>query len=328
MVRAVHKSLRANWRFVLASAGLAGCWATGVAVHGQGQPANLIYNQLIQQGVPFGNVFRKIRPPTLDDGLNAAQQEQAITKVLNVNNANTKSQAITYAAFINKDAGINGPYVFLIDDAMMGFGGPGAPGHSIDLWFVVYGKLKAITDPKFLKQQFQPDSKDTIDVLKATDLPMEIPAPGAGEWYVHGQFMVLSHDMRMRVRGTAHAMETTNARSGILAAITDQRFNNNPNFPNEWRTVLRDANQQILRDAKDDPQLGQPMLYFSTGGYIKTTKLVIPADAVLVEYHLVYDEPLGWFGGHNLLRGKLYTPTENNVRGFRRQVRDASTEAR
>lgn len=320
-------SSRWSRRLVLAAATLAAFCLHSTAVHGQAPAANPIFDQLVQKGVPFGSRFRKIRPPTLPDGLTAAQQEREIMKVLEVKNANSQGQAITYAAFIDKNAGINGPYVLFVNDAKMGFGGPLEPGHSIDLWFVVYGRLDAVTNPKFLKEQFQPDSKDQIDVLKPAELPLEIPAPGAREWYVHGQFMVLPHDLRVRVRGTSHAMETVNPNSGILAAITDQRFNNSPTFPNEWRPVVRDASQQILRDAKGDPQLGQPTPYDSTGGYIKMTKLVAPADAMLVEYHLVYDEPYGWFGGNNLLRGKLSTPTQTNVRKFRREVRDASKEA-
>jgi hypothetical protein len=324
----MYSSFSSRCRLVLTSVALVAFWPATTAVHAQGQTSNPIYNQLIQQGVPFGGALRKIRPPTLPDGLNAAQQQQEIKKVLDVKNSNSTGQPITYTAFIDKAAGINAPYVLLIDDEKLGYGGSAQPGHSIDLWFVVYGKLDAITDPKFLKEQFQPDKKDRIDVLKAADLPLGMPAPGAREWVVHGQFMIFSNDIRVRVRGTAHAMETTNANSSILAAITDQRFNNNPNFPNEWRPVLRDSNQQVVRDAKGGPQLGQRTPYNSTGGYIKTTTLVQPTDAIMVEYHLVYDEPPTWFGGQNLLRSKLYTKTQDDVRSFRRRVGDASKKAR
>jgi hypothetical protein len=50
-----------------------------------------------------------------------------------------------------------------------------------------------------------------------------------------------------------------------------------------------------------------------------------PAGALLVEYHLVYDEPPGWFGkSADLLRSKLYMKAEDDVRLFRRKVKDAS----
>ncbi|HEY2147332.1 MAG TPA: hypothetical protein VGH32_05310, partial [Pirellulales bacterium] len=71
--------------------------------------------------------------------------------------------------------------------------------------------------------------------------------------------------------------------------------------------------------------LGPPSAYISAGGYLKATMLGQPAGALLVEYHLVYDEPPGWFGkSADLLRSKLYMKAEDDVRLFRRKVKDAS----
>ncbi|HKD37119.1 MAG TPA: hypothetical protein VKB78_09970, partial [Pirellulales bacterium] len=249
---------------------------------------------------------------------NAAQQQQIIGAILK-----RKPSQPTYGAFTENK--LNAPYVMFINDLTPPFGGPDKPGQSIDLWFVAWGNLNAITAPAFLKEQFQPDTSDRIDVLKTADLPPGIkPQNAQGEWFVHGQFMILSNDKRVQVRGTAHAMETITNESGTLAAVIDQRFNQNPNFPNEWRPVLRNANGQVLMGPNAQPQLGSPAPYVSAGGYLKATKLVQPAGALLVEYHLVYDEPAGWFGGKNLLRAKLNTKAEDDVRLFRRKVRDAS----
>jgi hypothetical protein len=315
----MRDTLRGYVRCVVAAAVAAGGLMAVPSASAQGVANNTILNELLQRGVPFGNGFRRLPPPTLRDGLKADAQQQAINAVLA-----RKPSKPTYAAFTQKN--LNAPYVMFIDDLTPPFGGPGQPGHSIDLWFVAWGDLKAMSDPKFLKQQFQPDSKDRIDVLQPAQLPMGIPIPGGGEWFVHGQFMILSSDQRLQVRGTAHAMETSNKESSTLAAIVDPRFNQNPNFPNEWRPVQRDANGQIRRDAQGNMLLGQPSLYISAGGYLKTTRLVQPAGALLVEYHLVYDEPFGWFDGKNLLRPKLNTKAEDDVRTFRRKVKAASEE--
>ena len=48
--------------------------------------------------------------------------------------------------------------------------------------------------------------------------------------------------------------------------------------------------------------------------YVKITKLHAPAGAVLVEQHIVYAEPTGWFDGANLLRSKLPLVMQVNVR--------------
>ena len=44
------------------------------------------------------------------------------------------------------------------------------------------------------------------------------------------------------------------------------------------------------------------------------------SGAVLVEYHLVFEEPQGWFGGSNLLRSKLPLVCQDGVRKFRRRM--------
>ena len=247
---------RGLMRCVVAAVVAAGGLMAASSAMAQGVAANTIFNDLLQRGVSFGGNVRRLPPPSLADGLNAAQQQQIINAILV-----RKSSKPTYAAFTQNK--LNAPYVMFIDDLNPPFGGANQPGHSIDLWFVAWGKLNVITQPQFLKDQFQLDKNDRIDVLKANELPMGIQTqqiPGGGDWFVHGQFMILSNDQRALVRGTAHAMETTTPVSGTLAAMIDQRFNQNPNFPNEWRPVIRDANGKVQVGPNGKPLLGQPHL--------------------------------------------------------------------
>jgi hypothetical protein len=321
----MRNTLRGHLRCVVTATVVASGMATVSSASAQGVANNSIFTDLLQRGVPFGGGFRRLPPPTLPDGLNANQQKAAIGAVLAL-----KPSKPTYEAFTDKEHNLNAPYVMVIDDLTPPFGGANQPGHSINLWFVVWGQLNAITDPKFLKGQFQPDpNNDRIDVLQPGQLPMGIQTqkiPGVGEWFVHGQFMIFSTDQRVQVRGTARVMETTNNDSGTLAAIVDPRFNQNANFPNEWRPVQRNANGQVVKGPNGKALLGNPTLYVSAGGYLKATKLIQPAGALLVEYHLVFDEPAGWFGGRDLLQSKLNTKALEDVRMFRRKVSDASAE--
>ena len=285
------------------------------------QVINPVLNELQKQGVPFGMNFRLLPALTMPDVLNAAGQETVVKNILKLK----PGMAVTYEQFTNNN--LNGPYVPLIDAPQQN----PQPGHSVDLWFVVWGDLKKITAPAFLKKQFQLDENDQIDVLKSADLPMGIPPPqqpagGGGDWYAHGVFTLLSNDPRVRVEGTAHTVETVTNESGTIGGILDQRFNQNPKYPNQWQPILRNANGGILKNAKGKPQLGPPTPYDSAGGYMKVTKLVQPAGALFVEYHLVYDEPQGWFSGRDLLRPKLRIKTEGDVRSFRKQVLEANDQ--
>jgi hypothetical protein len=299
--------------------------ACGLAASRAAEGGNAIFDDLLQRGVPFGGNFRKLRTPTLPDGLNAAAQQQAIAPILQLK----PGAKPTFKQFT--DSNLNAPHVQVIDDLAPPFGGANQPGHSIDLWFVVWGDLQKIMAPAFLKAQFQPDSKDRIDALKPEELPSEIKLqqiPGGKDYYAHGQFSIFPNDQRFRVAATAHAIQTLNQESGTLAALIDPRFNQSAKFPNEWRPVLRDANGNVLLDPKGQPQLGQPSPYTSAGGYVKITKLVQPAGALFVEYHLVYDEPAGWFSANNpnSLRSKLPTKTGDDVRAFRRKAKAASED--
>ena len=45
-----------------------------------------------------------------------------------------------------------------------------------------------------------------------------------------------------------------------------------------------------------------------------------PSDAMLIEYHVVFEEPEAWFQGANLLSSKLPLVIQDVVRSFRRKL--------
>ena len=60
------------------------------------------------------------------------------------------------------------------------------------------------------------------------------------------------------------------------------------------------------------------------GIYAKITRLHAPEGALLIEWHLVYSEPQGWFDGTNLLGSKMPAIVQSRVRATRRElVREA-----
>jgi hypothetical protein len=65
--------------------------------------------------------------------------------------------------------------------------------------------------------------------------------------------------------------------------------------------------------------IGPARPYIGAAWYSKATKLQQPQGAVLFEYHIVFDEPEGWFNGANLLRSKLPLLVQDGVRKFRRR---------
>ena len=286
-----------------------------LAAMARAQTGNPLLDDLLNTGVPIGQAgAQKLRPPTLKDGMSAAEQQAAIAAVLAVK----PGQPINYATFTGDN--LNTPFVFVVDVPPAG-----GPGHTIDLWFVVHDKLTRLADSQFLKNQFKLDPKTKTTTLQAADLKQRNIAPqnipGGQENYVHGTSQILPTDVRLQVEGTSHVVQTTTATSTTIAGLIDQRFNQDAQFPNVWRPAIRNANGQLIG-------FGNPELYDSTGGYTRITELVAPPGAQLVEYHLLYDEPQAWFNGANLLRSKLPVQAQDDVRSFRRKLKLASRRAK
>jgi hypothetical protein len=91
----------------------------------------------------------------------------------------------------------------------------------------------------------------------------------------------------------------------------DDRFQNDKQYPNIWRHI---------NVVEEEEKLGSPQPYTGMAGYVLVTKLPEPAGALLVEMHFLLHEPPTWFGGRNLLRSKLPTLIQDNVRSFRRKL--------
>ena len=102
------------------------------------------------------------------------------------------------------------------------------------------------------------------------------------------------------------------------AAVIDERFDKDAEYPNQWRPILRDTAANI--------SLGPPQPYSGAGVYIKVTKLAEPADAKFVEGHMVFEEPYGWFEGGNELRSKAPAMIQQRVKVFRSKLAIASKE--
>jgi hypothetical protein len=140
------------------------------------------------------------------------------------------------------------------------------------------------------------------------------PKPGLEERYFYTTFKILD---RVEVSATRYAVLTQCPGSLLLAARVDPRFLDDAQYPNQWRSISKDAAAKIV--------FGPKHAYSGAGFYVKITRLTGPDGGVFVEYHGVYNEPAGWFPGEeNLLRAKLPLVVEQEVKQFRVKLRKAS----
>jgi hypothetical protein len=263
---------------------------------------NELFEELRTTGIAVGPMSKAVLPaPSMADGLDAKQQQEVLAAVAGTD----------YSLDELVRPSVVAPFILKYRDVRPS--DPEAPAHGIDLWFVAHGDLDTLAGKDFL-EKWQAGRKDQqVHVLTAAELSRrkleDHSGEGRQERYGHAVFPVLD---RVQVSATLHSVLTRQADSILAAGKVDPRFQGDAEFPNRWRP--------IGRDDEGRPKLGEPHPYGGAGAYFKITRLAEPAGALFVEYHLVFTEPKGWFGGANLLRSKVPILVQAEVRAFRRQL--------
>jgi hypothetical protein len=264
---------------------------------------NALFHELTTVGVSLGSDAHAPLPaPLLPDGLDAAGQKQALAELAD--------DTHPVEALLRKS--VVAPLKLKISDVAAGTSGT---GRRVDLWFVVYADLDRIADADVLQHGFEAETKSDsggsapkVVALSEAELTKRGITPGTDERWFAGSMNLFD---RVELSVTLAGEQTRTPESVLVAMRIDPRFDDDRAFPNRWLP--------LVRDEAGAQKPGQPHSYHAAGGYLKATRLVEPAGAVLVEYHLAFDEPAGWFSGANLLRSKLPIVCQDGVRKFRRR---------
>jgi hypothetical protein len=281
---------------------LAGLLLLATASLAQATEPNEILDTLLELGVPIGNGRFRLPAATLADGLSARQQQQSLAPITNDNHP--------LDALVRK--AVVAPFVLRIkDEPDTGQGRP----RRVDLWFVAHGDFDRLSNEDFLKQQVDSETKSQQggSLTEAVVLTEDQLRARRIEVMPHERFLTVNLELfdRVNVRGTMRAKLSRGTESVTLAATLEPRFAQDREFPNAWHSQqLDDAGRVVIGPARP---------YVGAAWYCKATKLKQPQDAVLIEYHIVFDEPEAWFNGANLLRSKLPLLAQDGVRKFRRR---------
>lgn len=189
-------------------------------------------------------------------------------------------------------------------------------GQLIDLKFVAYGKLEAVLDTDFMNDLLAGKKKAKDGDSSTLLTPAELKKRGIhllDKKNVKEQFATMTMPLleKVRVEGVMRSVRTKMPAAVLSATRMDDHFAKDKEHPNTWRHIMPEA---------DDEKLGPPHPYTGMGGYVLITQLTEPKNALLIEMHFLLHEPPEWFGEHNLLRSKLPTVIQDNVRSFRRKV--------
>ena len=278
---------------------------------------NPVLAELLSKGVamPDGSAL-KLPAPTLPDGLDAAEQTAAITKLAAPN--------YTIEQFTQKYS--SAPVALKVRTVR---GEQGTVCRTIDFGFVAHGRWETLVSNKFADTIVNTKKKEnsekgrtvskagflTEEETRKRELTPSVKKEGQEERFFYTTFTLFD---LVEVSATRDAVLTKSPSSFVLAARVDPRFADDAEYPNQWRGVERNAVGDLVFKKK------QP--YGGAGFYIKVTRLALPKGTIFVEYHSVFHEPKGWFDGENLLRAKLPTIIQHEVRQFRGKFGKASLD--
>jgi hypothetical protein len=267
------------------------------------ESANPLFQQLREQGVAVGAGIKVPLPaPTMADGLDAKAQQAVLKAVAGEDYSLDELLRNSVVA----------PHILKLRD--INPSDPAAPARGVDVWFIAYADLKTVTDKDFLDRLLNSNQKEGKSRgLNAAELEKRRlvikPADEKHESYGNVVFTFLD---RVEISATGHSYWSQTPDSVVFAAVLDPRFLNDADFPNQWRSVMRDPAGKT--------QLGPANPYDGAGYYLKFTRLAEPKGALFVEAHVVFAEPVKWFDGANLLRSKLPPVVQSQVRSVRREL--------
>lgn len=265
------------------------------------ESANPLYKELLDPGLLVGPDLRaKLPPPSMPDGLDAAKQTAVVRQLI--------GNDYSYDEFTRKS--VVAPQLIRIRDVQPS--DPKAPARGVDVYFVAHGDFAALDDDKFRDRLLEVGRGEGRGQTLTRDQLAKRKIVLTAEQEKHESYGFVEFDFleKVRLRATGRAVWSKNEQSMVAAGVIDPRFQGDPDFPNDWRSITRGAG-----GAKVGP--AQP--WSGAAFYLKVTKLAQPAGAVFLEQHVVFAEPTGWFEGANLLRSKLPPVVQNNVRNMRKE---------
>jgi hypothetical protein len=286
-----------------------------IAADGSAAVENPVLVELIQKGVatPDGTTI-KLPAPTMTDDPDAGAQTAAIAKGL--------PRGVTAEEFFEKNSAA--PIALKVKTVHSGE----ATFRTIDLGFIAHGRWDTLLSDKFSESMFKTKKQENEEkgqtVSKLGFLTPEemhsrklvpVVKDDIEERFFYTTFRLFDE---VEVSATRRTVVTRTPQSVVLAARIDSRFSGDPDFPNQWRPIERDAAANLV--------FGKPKPYSGAGFYVKATRLAKPAGTIYVEYHSAFHEPQGWFNGENTLRAKLPLIVQTEVKQFRGKFARASID--
>jgi hypothetical protein len=263
---------------------------------------NAVYTEVLRQGLETGGQTITLAPPRLVDGLTPEEERAALRKVAESDRAVDE---------MLRDS-VTAPYIIKVRDQKA----TGATIRMADVWFVVYAPLEKIdpvrevarADQKKIEvanMSFETRKLNADEIRAAGIKPIDTPADQA-EWYAHVHARLLD---RIEFDVTNHGAVSQSPDSIVVASRTDPAFDKAATNTNYWISVSAPGGASAAK---------QP--YSGGISYAKISRCALKPGALVVEMHVAFVEPDGWFQGAPILRSKFGVIAQDQIRTLRREL--------
>ena len=270
--------------------------------------SNSMVKQLVTEGLVISsNKKIPLTAPLVLDSMTSKEQEAAIAPI---------GEKVGLERFYKNSA--VSPYVLEIETADKL--DDGSQIQRVDVWFVAYGSLHAMEDKKLLNDLSSEQKKSKSgfpegfreftepELLKYQMGPI---ANTESMKTIFGSLESMVLD-RVHLAIVTRSLATRTEESVCQGTMIEQSAAAKNQLPCRWCP--------IQRDELGNETLGAPEDYSGAASYLKVTHLKHLEGALLIEMHVLFAEPQGWFNGRNLLRSKLPLLIQDGVRQFRRKL--------
>ncbi len=290
---------------ILLAAALAGQTAGQTQI----EPAhaqNIVFNEVLEKGLESGGQKVTLPRPRLSDGQNAQSQRAVLHELAGSNTALEN---------LLRDS-VFSPFIIKVHDVEA----KGAKIRVADVWFIVHAELKQVD---FAQEASRTDQK-AVDVanmffetrllkeddLRAAAVKTARPASGENQWFAHVHSRLLD---RIEFDVTNRIVASQSPDSIVVASHTDPAFATSTTLPNRWKARPRQGQTTAKTDETPKP-------YEGGMSYAKVSRLALKPGALLVEMHMAFIEPDGWFQGAPILRSKFSAVAQDQIRSLRRTL--------
>lgn len=268
---------------------------------------NPLYLELVSKGLMLSDGSSLPIPrPTLLPSMSPQDQITALESI---------AEQVGFDRF-TKESNVS-PFIFKIepvksleDDSQV---------QQVDVWFVAYGSIDDVESKKLLeeigktqqKPSDLPESARELTEAESRDFTRQAGRQPDGS-HVHYSFLQASLLEKVHLAVVTSSHSTRSPQSLCLATRLDPSLASLAHLECRWAPIEENAEGQA--------SLGTTTPYAEAAGYSHVTPIHAIPNALLVEMHVLFVEPQGWFHGRNLLRSKLPPVIQDAVRTFRRKL--------